>query len=903
MYRRLFAGVSLVLVAILWWRLDVDTLQTAIEAQASHLGGSGLQAQRVSLSLMHGVGLRLDDVTFTNTRLTMQAGHLNISLHLLPLLFGKIETGTLDIYDAQIKLRGDAVAGLSASFASMPFDRVQLTHSTLEDASDIPQLENLHLDVRNIGLDREALWEVSARQGGYALQGHGELAFRAGEVMSGFGKLKFKAIPASLLSAFIPVKLTRWLDEQKQFLTGGLTLDITRHDGWSLVGEIASQGQVSAVSIEQSPVRLRGKLSQSIDGTLAWHDSFIHLQDSAVVALDGQCRQGQCETHMDARHVPIGAWFKLLSKPAVLPPLVGDTRLTAMLNWHDDQWQATGKLGLSSLSYRHGGQTMALPSMRLSVSGLHGNQYDWMGQAQLSFADLEGKLDLQLESLADQSGQESNTKSRLRDTGWQLKLASAQLADGVWQPLGNLLLSTLKLAPQLSGNGPLQAEMILKQYPEHAHLKLEIDAAEAAMNYVGRWQKSVAVAAFCRAAISWQSDISHPESLQLDGCHLASAQLDHLQYRQGSVLDRLQFSGLLVDMNVLNEHKVGLPAYQGRLEAAGMLAWQHDTGKLVDAGGEWNLQQFGTANWQVSGDLTARDGIIGSEHLQVSGNRGQAELRGRMRLASHRGWVDLLSGSLDWKAMPPLPDIWSDFHVNGKVHQLHVNVAGYQWQDIDADYDLRHDRVKLLHGSVGFAGGVLDVEDLELIPVAGALRMDGKLKARDIQLEQAPWLSDWLQAGLSGKMQANVELKGSLPLKGLADWQRSNGDITIYSGDWMPPAGQGGELAGVQEAGMQQDVTTPVAGNDDHVRVQSAAEFKSLIFRFRIHEQDAALSGIDLISHGKRYRGEANISADGVIAGTVQGNVPYHMAGIWPYPLWQERPETKPLTGVQKSAE
>jgi len=877
MNKRLLPLAILLLSALLWWRLDVDALHSAIEQQVSHLSGSHMQAKGVSLNLMHGVGLRFDQVTFNALRLSMQARHVDISIHLLPLLFGKVEMGTLDIHDAQVKLDGDALAALSVSFASLPFERVHMNRGAIIDADGVPQLENLQLDVRNIGPDREALLEVSARQGDYALQGHGQLAFRAGAVMSGFGKLKLKSIPASLLTTVAPAMLTEWFGRQSQRLTGGLTLDITRHQGWSLFGEIEAQGDAEDGVEEQVPVRLRGKISHPADGELVWHDSFIHLQDRAVIALDGHCLAGKCESRLDAHNVPVRAWFKLLPETAALPrTLAGNTRLTAMLRWQGDIWQATGSLGLNELSFRHEQQALNLPAMHLVASDLHGNRDGWSGKARLSFPQYGGEVRLQAESGVSQPAATQHTKNQ----GWQLKLASEQLNDGVWQPLGNLLLSSLRLAPELAGSGPLRAEVVLQQQPEHTLLQLDFDAGEATLNYGKQWLKPGALAGRCHASIGWPSLISQPDSLQLDQCVLGTSQLAHLEYHQGQHTDSVKFAGLRLNLNQLNDKKLGLPlwlqSYQGRIEGDGSLGWSHDTGALIDAGGQWNLQQLGTADWQLSGNLNAKDGVLSSKHLQVSGSLGRAELKGSFRLPTHRGWVDVLGGHLNWQTLPALPAWWPDLHLNGKLHRMHVNIAGYQWQDIAADYRLIDGRMTLEHGKVGFAGGELDTDGLMLEPAEGMLHIDGKIRARNVLMEQMPWANGWLQAGMSGKMQANIELKGVLPVTGAGGWQRSNGDVTIYSGAWSPHAKQD-----VKDGGEQTAVKM-VTGQ--------SAEFRRLKFRFRIQEQVTEFSGLDLTSHGNRYRGKAVMAADGSISGSVSGKEGrYAIDGEWPHPHWQPR--------------
>jgi len=872
--RFLLATAVMLLAAILWWRLDVNVLHTAIEKQTSRLSGSRLEVRTASLSLIHGIGLRLDHVTFNVPGLSMQAEHMNITVHLLPLLFGKVEMDSLDIHDAHIKLGGSGIAALSASFASLPFERIELFRSTIDDAAGVSRLGNLHLDVRDIGLNSKTLLEVSARQKGYALQGHAQLLFRAGAVMSGFGKVTMKSIPAALLVTVAPAMLTKWLSRQHQLLTGSLTMDITRGRGWSLFGEIEARDNVAAGSEQQEQVRLRGKISHPAEGELVWHDSFIHLQGNAVIALDGHCLAGRCESRLDARNVPVKAWIKLLPD-AVSLPLAGNTRLTGMLHWHDDIWQATGKLGLNHLSFLHEKKMLSLPDMQLIASALHGNSDGWTGQALMSFPGLEGNTHVQAES---------NDGLHAQKKGWQIKLASGQLADGVWQPLGNLLLSHLHLAPELTGSGSLQAEVVLQRQPGHSSLQFDFDAGKAVFNYGKQWLKPGGVAGRCRTSIDWQSHISQPDTVQLNHCVLGASQLDHLEYRQGKKLDSLKLAGLRLDLNDLRDKKLGLPAwlqlYRGRVDVdQGGLVWRHNTDDLVAANGQWKLQQMGTPGWQLTGSLKALGSVVSSDHLGVSGRLGQADLKGSFRLPTQRGWVDVLNGHLNWQMMPALPALWSDLRLSGKLHRMDVNIADYQWQNIVADYQFSHGLITLEHGKVGFAGGEMKTDELMLEPAAGILRIHGKVKARNVRLEQMPWMSGWLQANISGRMQANIELKGMLPVTGIAAWQRSNGDVTVYSGAWSPYVKQG-DLK-VKDSGKQMGAKRAT---------KRLAKFKKLKFRFKVQKRAIEVSNIHLTSHGNRYRGAALVAADGAMSGSLSsGKKSYVINGVWPHPRWRPR--------------
>lgn len=861
MNRRLIAAVCLFLAALLWWRLDIKSLQAAIEGQTARLSGSRLVAKEVSLSLIHGVGLRLDQVNLSNPVLSMQAGHANISIHLLPLLLGKVELGTLDIHDATLRLDGDAAAHLSASFSSLPFERVHLIRSTVEDMRGGSKLENIELDVRNIGPDREMLWEISSRQAEYSLHGHGQLAFRAGAVMSGFGKLKLTSIPASLLSVVAPSMLSDWFARQSQRLSGGLTLDITRQRGWSLFGEVEAGGDE-----QHQPLRLRGKLSHPAAGELVWHDSFVHLDNRAVIALNGHCSQGQCESRLDARSMPVAAWLRLFPDAVDLPrTLAGKTRLEAMLRWQGDRWEANGSVRLNEASFSYRQQSRPLPALQMTVSELHGERDGWGGRAVITFPGIGSEILLQADSRSDTAAEETHSSQALL-----LTLASTKLADGVWQPFGNLLLSSLDIAPDLAGGGTMRAAVELKLQPSHSTLQLDLGADEARVAYAGQWEKPIGVVALCHGKVGWRSLISQPDGVQLDRCRVADARLDTLEYRQKEKSESLSLSGLSLDLDKIGESHLLLPEwlrqYHGRIEGGGRFDWLRGSGQLKGGTGDWNLQQAGTFDWQLSGRVKVVDGTFVSDHMQLSGPLGQAELQGRFRAPDRSGSINVLTGHLDWQAMPELPPVWEGTHLSGHIAQAYVTVLGYEWQGISADYVLDRGHLTLRQGAVAWAGGQLQADELMVTPMAASLRLDGKVRAKGVMLEQLPWLANWLQADLTGKLGANIEVKGLFDQNGavadMASWQRSNGDIVVYSGSWLP-----------HDPALNQ--------------LWSPGDFRKLQLRFRLQEKGVEIPAVELTRHGIRYRGEALIAADGLISGRLKGGGVLAIGGHWPYPRWQ----------------
>jgi hypothetical protein len=181
--RTLVAGIILLAVAtMLWLRLDSDALHARLNQEVSSHTQATLESESSSLTFLHGIGLKLNQVSLNHAQYQMQAGHISISVRLLSLLMGKIEIDTLNIYDGLFKIRPGKLQPNTKAISGLPVKQLQLVRCRIETFDGDQLLDNLHLDLRNIGLDQKTLWELQAKQGDHSLSGHGRLSFQQGEI-------------------------------------------------------------------------------------------------------------------------------------------------------------------------------------------------------------------------------------------------------------------------------------------------------------------------------------------------------------------------------------------------------------------------------------------------------------------------------------------------------------------------------------------------------------------------------------------------------------------------------------------------------------------------------------------------------------------------------------------------
>ncbi|MDX8407733.1 MAG: hypothetical protein R8L58_05035, partial [Mariprofundaceae bacterium] len=104
------AGAGLSALALLtWYRIDAFDLQGYIAEQNSSLTDTTLEVRGSRISFLHGLGLRLDGVHVTTPSFKLESGHVDVGIHLLPLLLGKVEISGLAIHQGEFRLASAAL--------------------------------------------------------------------------------------------------------------------------------------------------------------------------------------------------------------------------------------------------------------------------------------------------------------------------------------------------------------------------------------------------------------------------------------------------------------------------------------------------------------------------------------------------------------------------------------------------------------------------------------------------------------------------------------------------------------------------------------------------------------------------------------------------------------------------
>ena len=865
--RRLaIAGALLLALAVtLVIRLDIKSLNNHVMQELQGFTQVGLEAKESSFSFMHGIGLRLDGVTLKQQHYRVDAGHMDIGIRLLPLLLGKLEINNLDIHDAIIKVRPEAVAPTSSAISSLPVERIQLIRSKIQTFDGADLLNNLHLDLRNIGSNRETLWELQAQQKDHSLSGHGRLNFYNREISAGFGKFKLDRVPLARLRAVTPASIFAWFEESEGSISGSLTLDITHNQTWAVFGEMRLQGEA-----DEPPLRLRGKLEHPEAGLLTWHDSFIHFDNNAVIAIDGECRNQHCETGIDAINIDLKTWLPLLPKGVSFHKQIsGVTDLNAHVQWSDKSWDSSAAFRLKDASYRYNEREYTLPEIELQTEELRGDKKSWYAKAILTSPDANGEM-------AITSSQKSSGSKDMQ--------INANLVDApLWQPLANLLLSSLQIEPQLDGEGFISGLIQLQQSRKEKRLKLDLDAEKAAISYASLFKKPETIIANCIAEISWSNSDKLPTAVAMEKCQLDNSSLKKAVWKRSNKQEQLEIKSLSLQFDQLQHHAVLLPAglseFRGLVEGSGSSRRNSSTTDVMNwaeqMSGRWHLQNFGKNSWYSNGSITAKKGLFQSPQLLLQGPYGEAELKGEINFRKSTGDVDILAATLITEGYPALPESLRGLNIRGRIHQAQLTLLSNQLQAIHGYYRIKSDQLSLENIQASIAAGQLISKKLLISLDAGGYGIAGKVRLKNMQLQQINGLDSLLQAELKGKLHANIELQGKIPHLKQESWNLSNGDILIYSGEWIrqSEANSLSEHLGIKETEL------------------ISHGFRELSFRFRIRDQQSDISQIKLNLGGSLFQGKAEVSNALAIQGTLQSKDQsqlYAIDGEWPTPSWQQ---------------
>ncbi len=828
---------------VLAWRiasLDVAGLL----AQAGERAGMQVEMQRASWVWFPRPGIRLEAARLERPGIRIEADALFVHASLVPFMFGKIELDTLAFQGMRLDIARDAAwRGSVGSLARLPLSRISVSRGSLRVAGK-PWLNDFTLDVRDIGINRDTLWEFQALIDGHLMRSYGRLSFRQGRIVNSFGKLKFEQVPLARWREFFPGLLRAGLHGDEAF-SGSATFNMNGRENWTLFGEGRLQRADAML------LRFRGKLEHPRQGRLLWHDAFVHIGRHAIIGLNGGCGLRACNTRVDGRSLPPD-WFRAVWAEQARKPtrIDGEARLDAAIHWHATAWRATASLQTRGALFHFGADTIAWPNVEAEIGRLDGEGMRWrLASATLRVAGEDDRLDVAA-SYDPAQGLAGDVRS---DKG----------VTRAWVPLGNLILASRAVPGRLAGHGRLSGAFHLQQRDDGYRLRLDLDASAAQFSY-GSWRKPQHMAAVCQWSLA---NMASERSWSLKDCRLGGSGVAALRWWRKDGRQGVEVREGALDFGQISE-LLGLQAesrWHGRMDgdfvAEAPLHADWDDW-LQGAAGELDLHGFGRDGWHVDGHVAVGHGRLSSSHVFVQWQGGHANLGGEYDAARRRAQLHVLSAQADPLDLEKFAAwIGGERVLAGTLRGVVLRHGDWEWRNVQGALEWSHRRLRLSRWQASWHEAPVSGNELRLQPENGTIRIAGDLRVSALPVERAPELLAWLgQPTLHGSLSARLKFAGSWPPAHWSDW-RVDGDVDLRDGSWQSPQLSQG----------------------------TAWTFSALSGQLHVDESGAVLERLVFRRGLKRMNGRVRIAPDGAIDGELSGGAGcLSIGGAWPVPQWRQ---------------
>ncbi|RMG90472.1 MAG: hypothetical protein D6703_07750 [Zetaproteobacteria bacterium] len=835
--------------ALLGYRLsglNVDLLA----AQVSERTGVQLSARQTTWIWLPKPGIRMDGVSLSWPGLSIESGSLLVHASIVPLLFGKVELDMLHFQQTDVRV-GDHLS-IPASFsqlARLPLSRILVSHGRLFAGEEL-LLQDVSLDVRDIGINRDTLWELQTMIEGHLLRSNGRVSFRQGMVVNSFGKIKFEQVPIARWRHLLPMPVAGHLQGGEQF-SGSATFNMSSRENWTLFGE----GDLSRAG--QMLLRFRGKLEHPRANVLLWRDAFVHIGGRAVLGLHGQCGQGACSTSIQGKHLPLDwlreAWADQARRPDRID---GEARVDALIHWQGRRWHGRGEFKAHGALFHFGTRAIAWPDLVGEIGDVRGEGMDWRLRAtRLSTPGFSDHLDASAEYE--------------QQAGLVAEMGSEGGLTRIWVPLGNLVLASLGEDGELRGSGRVIGSMHLEQGKGY-RISLHMDATEAKVEY-GRWSKPLRMQAQCKLNIYHDAE---RDAWEMEGCNLGGSGVKRLDWWRERERQGMNVRGGSFDLDQLSS-EIGMPLvgaegchWHGRLDGdfaseaelnAPWEAW------LSSAKGAVDLHGFGCNGFMVDGPVTGERGHLQSQHLFVKWENGYANLGFSYDASEKRGQLTLLNGQLDPLSFVRLAAWMEGRRLEGRLSGLLLHHGDWEWRNLQAPFIWDDDGLRL--GAWQATWHKADVRGRQMKVQLGkdGLRLSGDIRLDGLPLADATELTAWIgQSQLQGGLSLTGKGMFVLPATQWGDVQL-DGDLSLSDASWKPT----------------QDEQHPLLSLG-HVSAH-----------LHIDGKGCRLSHMIVRRGAHRFHGEAALAVDGSIQGKLSSRTQTLLLdGTWPRPVWRLQPQS-----------
>jgi len=786
MRRKALAALVVLLLAIsslLVLRLDPEQLSASVQSQLQQWPGHKFRTGSASLSLLHGISLRIADVNIRANVWHLHADSVRFGFSLWHLLHG--ETGIKSVEIIRPVLDFPKVPDIK-DVAMRPFPKslkkIRVRRGNIR-ISGYPVAQDFDGAIRQLNGEQELTWEVQTSLFGGDFTTQGRIRHDARGRSSVFGKLKVRHVLVSNLPksiASMPLPRAAY-----DTVESSLTFDINADREWSLFGD----ARLHASLKKAPPIIWRGKVEGAGLQRLSWHDAFFQIGRNTMLSTVGACAHGKgCDFGMETHGAKIPLLLKVLKLNA---PVSGTLDAKSAFSWKNGQWTVRGKLASHHISW----SDISVPDTTVSVANarFHAPEHIKLAGIHLESVDTGGSMML---SGFITSGKQWNLDARVNNM------------TRAWAPFTNILLKSYGMQPELKGKGPLNADVQVSHDTGHSEIDFSIHADQAQLAYAGKFAKPEGVP----ASISAHADIEGNKTrLTIRRARLGAGRAEQMQWmiERGGVksvstkyirmnLSRQKQDGIVFPAIMKDWHGAVTGGFTNLRPHAGtaMSDWfAHSSARL-------ELTGFGAAEHRWNGTVHILDGALSTKNLWWQNGSRHARLSGSIHLDSLHGKMDIADAALSWEQGDALPAWFTRARLNGHLHGIDVDWMGNIWGGLHGAYRTRGTHITLRKVRARLADGSVRMPKFALVLSPESIHFSGPVRMAIVRLDKLKGLAGALGANLNGYMYLNASLEGELPWRAESAW-RGNGDIEIQHGRWQAnrpgpvilmdgaPAGQG----------------------------------------------------------------------------------------------------------------
>ncbi len=725
-------------------QLDNRKVYAGLQQQLAR-SGIQLQADEISISPMYTGSIRLKHVTVQTDSFSLQAEQLYIDLNLAALLTGKALPQALYLQLANIEVKKTQQQQWIelVETESFKLKRIYISQSEIHFHEQHLTLEQVNLDIRDIGKNKNPRLELQAHIGDGRIDAHGYIRLKRGQITRGFSRVKLSDIPLAFINHGTTLET----------LNGSITTHLNEDKTWQAIGRIALQ--IAA----KDKLELRGKFTGSPQQLFHIDDMVLNIEDSGAFQLSGDCiRTDSCLININSEQLQPGPIFRLIDSDIDLGKRLRDSQLQAINiqhSWKNSILSSSGDITWQQLDYllTDKKNSAHFNSGTLTFSGLeHHPDGSWL------LANAKVTHDKQASLILD--------KASYNNGRWQLplKLYNSDL----WLPLSNILLQNRPPYTVLEGSGTITGNInIQHQHGSLSEAAFAIDATAATMNWQ-QYSKPENIHFSVTGEASWQKE------LRLEDAKLSVQLADSY-----AAIDKQQalwhLNKLSADLDQAKALGITFP-WDLHGSISGQAAVTEDLSGLQSA--RLDLIDFGVAAHHFSGQVVKQRQKWHTRNLAWTFDKNQAEIS-----SNKRGQLHITANRFNAAGLQLLQ--YTPEKTSGTLDIQSLTLPFGLFKNVSTDYETGADGLMLKRFKSTFYEGSVRAKKLQITQQDQLLNVKGALQAGGIRLKDWRWLNNQFQTILAGNLYSTINVDAQFDAEDkISSWQ-GDGDIIVYNGRWV----------------------------------------------------------------------------------------------------------------------